>query len=65
MFLEELKSINIMNTGLSKKKSKGRPEDECLKGGKIEDTRKERSLLGNICEAISVHLPHEQRDKKS
>ena len=33
MFLEELKSISIMNTGLSEKKSKGRPEDGGRDGG--------------------------------
>lgn len=33
MFLEELKSISIMNTGLSEKKSKGQPEDGELKDG--------------------------------
>lgn len=39
MFLEELKSISIMNTGLSERKSKGRPEDGQLKDGKIEDMK--------------------------
>lgn len=36
MFLEELKSISIMNTGRSEKKREGQPEDEGMEEGKIE-----------------------------
>lgn len=39
MFLEELKSISIMNTGLSEKKSKGQPEDGELKDGRREEMK--------------------------
>ncbi len=39
MFLEELKSISIMNTGLSEQKSKGRPEDGGMEEGKIEEMK--------------------------
>lgn len=35
-FLEELKSISIMNSGLSERKSKGRPEDRGMEDGWIE-----------------------------
>lgn len=39
MFLEELESISIMNTVLSEKKSKGRPEDGELKDRKTEEMK--------------------------
>lgn len=39
MFLEEVKSISIMNTSLSEKKSKGRPEDRGMEEGKIEEMK--------------------------
>lgn len=66
LFLEELESISIMNTGLSEKKSKGRPEDGELKDRKIEEMKIWKHFAGEyICKAISVHLPHEQTDKKS
>ena len=67
MFLEELKSISIMNSGLSEKKSKGRPEDGGMEeDGRIEEMKiRKHFALEYICKAISVHLPHEQMDKKS
>lgn len=66
MFLEEVKPISIMNTGLSEKRRKGRPEDGQMEDGKTDEMKIWKHFAGGIrCKAISVHLPHEQRDKKS
>lgn len=67
MFLEELKSISIMNRGLSEKRSKGRPEDGAMEDGEDRGGEDMKALWSGeyICQAISVRLPHEQTHKKS
>lgn len=45
MFLAELKSISIMNTGLSGRRSGGRPEDGELRGGPIEEDEDMKALF--------------------
>lgn len=64
MFLEELKSINIMNTGLSKKKRKGQPEDGGLKGGEIENTRNMKDLCWGTFASLFQCLFHMSRGIK-
>lgn len=44
MFLAELKSISIMNTGLSGRRRGGRPEDGELRGGQIEEDEDTEAL---------------------
>lgn len=48
------------------RRREGRPEDRGMQDGKRGGDEDRKALAGEyICEAILVHLPHEQRDEKS
>lgn len=55
LFLEELKSISIMNPGLSEKKSRGRPEDGAWRW------RYESTLPGNTFAGLFQCIFHMNR----